>query len=337
MKNAKLFLEIADTADKRSEGLMFREKLACNTGMLFDFPQSIKLSFWMKNTPIPLDIAFLDDDFRIAEIKHMAPNSTKSTRSTSSHRYALEVNSGWFEKNGIGVGSRLRTAKKRVSVEEDLPPQNNVPEMPPEVPPVPDQAPEQGIPPQPAPPKPEVVVNMSFREAVSMANDNELAIAFDYEYPEGNVNSYILIPSGDYEIKMGRSEELVCGRCVHSGGEYRNFIINNVIGYDLYRYGGDSAGQRVEIPAPTVISPEISIETAFSEANVKLSAADVGLMKESQSYSDGGQLMMTEYWDDIKRKKGKGKTEGQAILDYLAENSKRNSPEKTKKRKKKKK
>lgn len=332
MKRPKLFIEIADTDDKRSQGLMFRERLASDSGMLFKFPQKMKLSFWMKNTPIPLDIAFLDDDLRISEIMEMAPYSTMATRSSGNYRYALEVNSGWFDKNGVGIGSRINAARG-ISVEEDLP---VVPEVPP----------DQSIPPsetiEEAPKEepevrnsPEVVVNMSFREAVNFADDNELAIAFDYEFPEGNINSYVMIPSGDYEIKTGRNGELVCGRCVHSGGEYRNFIIDNVLGYDLYRYGGDNAGERVEIPAPSAISPNPSVMSAVTDANIRLSDSDIGMIKESQGYSSSGQLMMTEYWDDIKKKKSKGKSEGQAILDYLAENSRRNSPKKKKKKKKK--
>ncbi len=331
---SRLYLEVADDDRKRSMGLMYRGRLSANAGMIFDFGRKIPLSFWMKDTKIPLDIAFLDDDFKIAEIKDMVPYSTKSVRSLGKYRYALEVNSGWFDKNDIGVGSKLCSAKQ-ISVQEELPPT-----VSPEPSIIPDSQPTSQKPP-PVPertqPKPEVAVNLSFRDSVKVANTNNLAIAFQYEFPEGNINSYVLLPQDGYDIKQGRSGELVCGRCVHSGGEYRNFIIDNIIDFDLYYHQGENAGVRVETPPPAIVNPDPTLVVAKGLPAVKISLDDLGMIKESQSYSTSGQLMMTEYWDDIKSRKGKGKTEGQAILDYLSENSKRNSPKKKTRKKKKKK
>jgi uncharacterized membrane protein (UPF0127 family) len=331
----RLYVEVADTSDKRSTGLMYRDHLPENSGMLFDFGHRIAMSFWMKNTELPLDIAFLDDEFKIVEIKGMVPHSTKSVRSSSRHRYALEVNAGWFEKNDIGVGSFLRTARQ-ISVQEPLDPQlDQTPSIPPATQDQPlttiDQSPEE-----PPVEKQEVIVHMSFRDAVKVANVQDLAIAFEYEFPKGDINSYVLMPYDDYDIYPGREKELVRGRCVHSGGEHRNFIIDNIIDFNLYRKGDDNSWMRIENPSPATMDPDTTLVAACGEPTVKLSFDELKFIKESQSYSTSGQLMMTEYWDEIKKKKGKGKTEGQAILDYLAENSKRNSPQKTKRRKKKK-
>lgn len=75
--------------------------------MLFLFPVSQYLSFWSKDTYIALSLAFLDDQGKIVEIVNLAPESTEKVISQSQVRYALEMNAGWFEKNGVGVGDRL--------------------------------------------------------------------------------------------------------------------------------------------------------------------------------------------------------------------------------------
>jgi uncharacterized membrane protein (UPF0127 family) len=103
----KLFIEVADTPLKREYGLMDRKTLANNHGMLFKFPQSQKLGFWMRDTYIPLDIAFIDDNGRISQIERMYPLSTRSIRSNKECKYALEVNAGWFKDNDIGVGDKI--------------------------------------------------------------------------------------------------------------------------------------------------------------------------------------------------------------------------------------
>ena len=105
--NIKLRVEVADTNEKRQRGLMHRNSLDADHGMLFKFPRYDHLSFWMQNTYIPLDIAFLDDDGRVLQISQMSPLSTRSIRSEERCRYALETNRGWFEKNNIQRGSKL--------------------------------------------------------------------------------------------------------------------------------------------------------------------------------------------------------------------------------------
>jgi uncharacterized membrane protein (UPF0127 family) len=101
-------VEIADDASERARGLMHRTALAENRGMLFVFPDEERLSFWMKNTLIPLSVAFMDSEGRIVDIQDMKPldDEPPSYVSAEPARYALEVNQGFFEKRGIEVGDR---------------------------------------------------------------------------------------------------------------------------------------------------------------------------------------------------------------------------------------
>jgi len=100
--------EVARTEEERAQGLMYRESLAKGKGMLFVFSDSQIRSFWMKNTFIPLDIAYLDAELRIVEIQAMEPESTTSLPSALPAMFALEVPLGWFEEMGISVGARAR-------------------------------------------------------------------------------------------------------------------------------------------------------------------------------------------------------------------------------------
>ncbi len=97
-----LTVEIADTPAERARGLMFRKSMPEDRGMLFIFPYDEQLSFWMKNTRIPLSIAYISSDGEIREIYHMAPESLEAIQSNHSVRYALEVNLGLFAKWGVG-------------------------------------------------------------------------------------------------------------------------------------------------------------------------------------------------------------------------------------------
>ncbi len=100
-------LEIADSPEERQRGLMNRRSLGEDRGMLFVFSRDEKLSFWMKNTQIPLSIAYIAKDGTIKEIKEMEPHSLRPVESTYSVRYALEVNRGTFERLGIEPGDRI--------------------------------------------------------------------------------------------------------------------------------------------------------------------------------------------------------------------------------------
>lgn len=100
-------VEIANTPAQRQRGLMFRKSMPEDHGMLFIFPTDQLLSFWMKNTYIPLDIAYIAHDGTIEEIHHMTPHSLNPIQSLHYVRYALEVNAGAFEKMGIVVGDKV--------------------------------------------------------------------------------------------------------------------------------------------------------------------------------------------------------------------------------------
>ena len=105
--NTVISVEIAYTDSDRARGLMNRKKLDPDSGMIFVFSYDRKLSFWMKNTSIPLSIAYISSDSVIREIKDMKPFSLSPVNSKNSVRYALEVEKGYFEKNGIKAGDKL--------------------------------------------------------------------------------------------------------------------------------------------------------------------------------------------------------------------------------------
>jgi uncharacterized membrane protein (UPF0127 family) len=103
----QLAVEVVDTVEGRTRGLMERTTLGEREGMLFVFEESEPRSFWMKNTPLPLSIAYIDDRWIIREIYDMEPLSLEPVPSRSAVRYALEVNQGAFERLGIEVGDRV--------------------------------------------------------------------------------------------------------------------------------------------------------------------------------------------------------------------------------------
>ena len=86
---------------------MHRESMPDDRGMIFVYREEKPLSFWMKDTHIPLSIAFADRSGKIVKIKDMDPFSTAPVKSLYPAIYALEVNKGWFERNGVEVGAQL--------------------------------------------------------------------------------------------------------------------------------------------------------------------------------------------------------------------------------------
>lgn len=99
--------EIARTPEQRAIGLMNRSALGGNEGMLFVFDEAAPQCFWMKNTLIPLSIAFVADDGTILQIADMPPQTLKSTCSARPVRLALEMNKGWFAQRNLKAGSKL--------------------------------------------------------------------------------------------------------------------------------------------------------------------------------------------------------------------------------------
>ena len=97
-------VELAVTAEQRRQGLMFREQLGEREGMLFVFEEEQTVSFWMRDTPLPLSIAFIDARGMIVHMADMVPFSEAPVPSRFPVRYALEVNRGAFERAGVEVG-----------------------------------------------------------------------------------------------------------------------------------------------------------------------------------------------------------------------------------------
>ncbi|MGS0755493.1 DUF192 domain-containing protein [Roseateles sp. GG27B] len=100
--------EVAQSPEQRATGLMNRPTMASSDGMLFVFEEASEQCFWMKNTLLPLSIAFIADDGSIVNIADMKPQALASHCSAKPVRYALEMNQGWFAKRGIKAGTKLR-------------------------------------------------------------------------------------------------------------------------------------------------------------------------------------------------------------------------------------
>lgn len=104
----KLKVEIAESPAALAHGLMGREHLAENNGMLFKFQTPLEAKFWGKDTYIPLDIAFVNRDHKIIAIKHITPMSTRLINSDGECAMAIEANAGFFRKNNISVGDAIK-------------------------------------------------------------------------------------------------------------------------------------------------------------------------------------------------------------------------------------
>ena len=115
IKQHEIRVEVANTGQTRLRGLMFRDKLAQNSGMLFLYPRAEASAMWMKNTRIALSVAFIDASGHILNIAEMEPFSEQAHASSGAAAYALEMNRGWFSKRGIKAGDRIEGLK-------DLPP-----------------------------------------------------------------------------------------------------------------------------------------------------------------------------------------------------------------------
>ena len=97
--------EVAANEAERQQGLMFREKMAPNEGMVFIFDAPAAVCMWMKNTLLPLSVAFLDDEGKIINIEDMKPQTTDTHCAAKQARYALEMNLGWFKQKNIKPGT----------------------------------------------------------------------------------------------------------------------------------------------------------------------------------------------------------------------------------------
>ena len=102
--------QVASTPTQGQIGLMYRQEMPQQEGMLFVFEQPTKQCFWMKNTLLPLTAAFIADDGRIVNLVDMKPQSLDSHCSEESVRYVLEMNQGWFARKNIKRGAKLSGA-----------------------------------------------------------------------------------------------------------------------------------------------------------------------------------------------------------------------------------
>jgi uncharacterized membrane protein (UPF0127 family) len=102
-----LRVEVANTEASRLRGLMFRNTLPRDHGMVFIYPEEGRHAMWMKNTSIPLSVAFIDRDGRILNIEDMEPHSERAHAAAGDAKFALEVSRGWFSRRGIRPGARV--------------------------------------------------------------------------------------------------------------------------------------------------------------------------------------------------------------------------------------
>ena len=107
VQDTTLSVEIADTPDERAQGLMKRTSLEPNAGMLFVYPDEGRRSFWMKDTLIPLTVAFVNQSGAIVDLKQMQPLNLTPVPSSTAAMYAIEMEQGWFAQHNIGIGAQL--------------------------------------------------------------------------------------------------------------------------------------------------------------------------------------------------------------------------------------
>jgi uncharacterized membrane protein (UPF0127 family) len=107
--------EVAATSDSRQVGMMQRTIMPPQRGMLFVFPEVAKHCMWMRNTLLPLSVAFLDESGRIINVEDMQPKTENNHCSTKPARYALEMNLGWFRSRGLGAGLAITGIEKAPS------------------------------------------------------------------------------------------------------------------------------------------------------------------------------------------------------------------------------
>ena len=98
---------VARTEEERALGLMHRREMAEDEGMLFICDECAVQKFWMKDTPLPLSIAFLEDDGTILKVADLEPHDLEGESSERPVRYVLEVNQGWFDERGVAPGARI--------------------------------------------------------------------------------------------------------------------------------------------------------------------------------------------------------------------------------------
>ena len=212
-----LYAEIADTPLKREMGLMGRKSLHKNGGMLFKFQSHSYLNFWMRNTYLPLDIAFVDDSGKVLQIRSMIPLSTRPVSSDYMCRFALEVNKGWFARNCIGAGSYLGGTffnQKRIAQSPaSIPQQDPMQEMN-----------------QPPVVSPDVVINRSFKEILENANIRGKDLVAIYQTKWGKtLPPKIISPPFTFENDAEGNADAIVKVWDNQTAGWKSFIIDNII------------------------------------------------------------------------------------------------------------
>ena len=108
----KVVAEVASIPSNRAQGLMFRQKMKDNEGMLFVYPQPHITGMWMKNTLIPLSVAFVDEKGVIINVEEMKPETLDAHMAKAPAKYSLEMASGWFKKRKLGPGTKIKGLEK---------------------------------------------------------------------------------------------------------------------------------------------------------------------------------------------------------------------------------
>lgn len=100
--------EVAHTDALRMRGLMYRKEMLAHQGMLFVYPIRAQHCMWMRNTELPLSVAFIDAEGKIINVEDMVPHSEDNHCAKRPAAYALEMNKGWFKQRGLGAGAQVR-------------------------------------------------------------------------------------------------------------------------------------------------------------------------------------------------------------------------------------
>jgi uncharacterized protein len=246
----QLKIEIADTPIKREKGLMNRKVLGENEGMLFKFPAHDNLRFWMKDTYIPLEIAFLNDDEEIIQISEMYPLSHKIISSKEPCKYALEVNKGWFSKNEIKEGASIKgILNKKINKIAQMTPQ--ITESPADI----NEAPSMGATPEldnegdntQEEINPEVQIDFNNKAKVDYAEKNNLAMQIIYlSKQSGQIlppRKLIPVPQEGYPIRSGEGGEyfvafdssptILGGDWEILGNQIKRFLFSNIMTLEI--------------------------------------------------------------------------------------------------------
>jgi len=218
----KLFVEIADNFQKRSYGLMDRKYMPKNEGMLFKFPNPEKLHFWMANTYIPLDIAFLDNNGKILQIESMTPLTTKRVSSNCPCQYALEVNHGWFRDNNIRVGNYiggvgLSELSKKAQAALPIADATMIPTDP-------------SSPPQQPMPNLDVKLDLSFKEMLEKANLRGKDLIAIYQTKWGLVlPPKVISPPFTFEEDADGRHDAIVKVWDNQTAGWKSFLVDNII------------------------------------------------------------------------------------------------------------